>query len=67
MRIKKEKNQFQSKRFAFSPPASNKDLIKLLKWPTELTSNLIPKPGGMMEEEKGLVNQSMVINVATMT
>ena len=29
------------------------------KWPIELTSNLVPKPG-MMEEEKGLVNQPMV-------
>ena len=61
------KNHFQSKGFVFSPPASKKNLIKLLKWPTELTSNLLPKPGGMMEEEKGLVNQPMVINVPVMT
>ena len=39
------KNQFQSKGFAFSPLASKKNLIKLLKWPTDITSNLIPKPG----------------------
>ena len=28
-------------------------------WSIELTGNLVPKPG-MMEEEKGLVNQPMV-------
>ena len=66
MRIKKEKINFKAKASCF-PRRLQKNLIKLLKWPTELTSNLLPKPGGMMEEEKGFVNQPMVINVPVMT
>ena len=58
MKIQKEKINLRTKVSLF-PRWLKQRLIQTLTWPTELTRNLVPKPG-MMEEEKGLVNQSMV-------
>ena len=58
MKIQKAKSIWEQ-RFRSSPAGLKQRLVQTLTWPTELTHNLVPKPG-MMEEEKGLVNQSMV-------
>ena len=57
--LENQEKSMSKQRLRPSPAGLKQRLDETLKWPIELTSNLVPKPR-MMEEYKGLVNQPMV-------